>query len=79
MCETRDQPLTATAGAPAPDQQWSRHVWVGPPVSGESASLGWDGAVCTECITISQNLPPTAIHPHAWMGRFDQTDKLDEP
>ena len=28
---------------------------------------------------MSQNLPPTAVHPHAWMGRFDQTDKLDEP
>lgn len=40
MCETRDQPLTATAGAPAPDQQWSRHVWVGPPVSGES-QVSW--------------------------------------
>lgn len=83
MCETRDRPLTATVGAPAARPAVVPTRVGGPAclrrVSGESTSLGWDGAVCTERIPISQNLPPTAVHLHARMGRFDQTDKLDEP
>ena len=78
MCETRDQPLTAPWGLLRPDQRWSRHVWVGPPVSGESqvSPPPWAGTgLCAQKASpyhrISHQLP-FACTP-GWAGLTKQT------
>lgn len=78
MCETRDQPLTAPWGLLLPGQQWSRHVWAGPPVSGESqvspppwAGTGLCAQKASPCHRISHQ-PPFTRTP-GWAGLTKQT------